>query len=64
MIAFTIDVGLPPDPAERGLVGRGLDLQGMPAEWLVAAHLRHRALSVAAGRFLDTVARELALRFS
>lgn len=63
MIAFTVDVGLPPDPAGRGLAVRALDMQGVPAGLLVAAQLRHRALSVAAGRFLETVARALALRF-
>ncbi len=62
-LSFALAVNLRPRLAQEGLVAVPLDLKGAPAGMLIAGHLRGRTLPVAAARFLESVNRELSLRY-
>ena len=63
-LSFCLAINLRPDLAKDRLVSVPLDLGLTPAGVLVAGHLRGRTLPVAAARFLETVNKNLSLRFS
>ena len=63
-LSFCLAINLRPDLAKERLVSVQVDLQSIPASILIAGHLRGRTLPVAAARFLESVNKELSLRFS
>lgn len=62
-LSFSLAINLRPDLAKDDLVSVPLNMGGIPAGHLVAGYLRGRTLPVAAARFLETVNKNLSLRF-
>ncbi|PCH66976.1 MAG: hypothetical protein COC12_12150 [Rhodobacteraceae bacterium] len=63
-LSFCLAINLRPDLANDRLAMVPMELGGFPQGFLVAGHLRGRTLPVAAARFLESVTKDLSLRFS
>lgn len=63
-LSFSLAINLRPDLENNRLTSVELDMSGIPAGILVAGYLRGRTLPVAAARFLETVNKNLSMRFS
>jgi len=63
-LSFSLAINLRPQLSNDRLVSVPVSLHGIPENLLIAGYLRGRTLPVAAARFLESVNKELSLKFS